>query len=365
MSTTADRAERWMEVALGKKEKNLSRWGFNVFADGDKIYSYGHHFMMAKVMRTKSGKPSFVLINGDLYSSSTSAHQNMVRGVVNRSPLDSIIVPFSAIRSSKIDDFSIKPIEIRPDRTVDNWKSSKDKPKGEHTLIDPNDKRQYIQNDHGHWILNHDWVANTSENPWAKDPEEVWVNHTWKARLQPDGTWKWNASYHRLGDSLFSAKVEGKRKKFLSSFDYQEGALYFLCELPRCSAKTVDEAFEVLKPQPVKDAIESGLEVVRQGDLFAIPTSLSTKEVKSLTPYGKGMIVKRPFVLNTNHEATHVMFASRDRVYAKGCLYHNPSFRASDHRRQKLGDGKTWHILYRNTVPQSIPDRIGRVTSVW
>lgn len=160
------------------------------------------------------------------------------------------------------------------------------------------------------------------------------------------------------GEYAVRERIE-RRVRFLSSFDYNERTpLYFLCELPRGKVATVEEAYELLKPRLVQMAEAGGIEVERQGDIFAVPTGLTTKEVKRLTPRGKGRIVKRPAVLGTNHEPSEVMFATGNRVYARGCLYHAPGqWREPDHARRKMGDGKTWHLLMRNTVPRTVdPD---------
>lgn len=138
-----------------------------------------------------------------------------------------------------------------------------------------------------------------------------------------------------------------RRSKYLSAFDHNEAReVYFLCELPRTSASTVDEAFEALKPKEVVSAEAAGLTPQRQGDIFAIPTAYTTKELKS-----RGEVVKRPHVLGTNHTATEVVITSEG-TYARGILRHEPGgWRDADHARIKLGDGKTWHRLVKNTVP--------------
>lgn len=48
----------------------------HMFIEGNAIYSYGRHFPIA--IRLKNG----YLINKDKYSSSTSTHQNRVRGAI-------------------------------------------------------------------------------------------------------------------------------------------------------------------------------------------------------------------------------------------------------------------------------------------
>jgi hypothetical protein len=140
---------------------------------------------------------------------------------------------------------------------------------------------------------------------------------------------------------------------FLSSFDYQEPRpLYFLCELPYgAKPNTVDEAIEALKPPEVVAALARGLNVVRQGDLFAIPTKLTTRQIRRMrtSEFAKGLRV-----LGTNHSVTEGVVLRGGAVLGRGIMRHEPErWRPPDHVRQKLGDGKTWHLLVRNTVPRS------------
>ena len=75
--------------------------------------------------------------------------------------------------------------------------------------------------------------------------------------------------------------VTRRRMRFLSSFDYNERApLYFLAALPRKSrATTVDMATDDLAPAAVHAAYARGLAVIRQGDIFGIPTPLTDADV--------------------------------------------------------------------------------------
>lgn len=347
MASNADRARRWMDRALGRAERDLS--GGNVFYDGDTIFSYGYHFPMATVMRDGHEQPSWVLVNGDRFSVSTSRHQSEVRHQVMRSGLPSIIVPFSALNAAEIAPNSIEIVEVRPDRTEEIHRS---------TDVAPSDREGAL------WAC----LGSSEQRHWDAEPNAPvrWTEDGNRAvELGTDGRWHWVESRHWLGDSTFRAKVRGKRerRRFLSSFDYQEREpLYFLCELPRSSsADSVEQAYEDLKPPQVKAAEAQVRTVTRQGDMFAIPTTFSTREVKEMTPHGKGRIVKRPRLglLGTNHTASEVIFATKGRVYARGLLYHQPgAFRNPDHARRKMGDGRTWHLLAKNTVPtQDTPTR--------
>ena len=107
---------------------------------------------------------------------------------------------------------------------------------------------------------------------------------------------------HWLGDAVFTAKVFGKRNRvrFLSSFDRQETVpLYFLCQLPRCTAKTVDEAIEALKPETVLLAEQMGRTCSRQGDIFGVPMpGLSLRDLKRAGgEYAKRSNVMKPLRL--------------------------------------------------------------------
>jgi hypothetical protein len=179
--------------------------------------------------------------------------------------------------------------------------------------------------------------------------------------------------------------------KFLSGFDHGEPHLaYFFCELPKCDATTVDEAYEALKPDTVKLAESMGRDVKRQGDIFAVPTTESTAALKKRAKtigrrnpktmrevIEKGMKQRDLFgrtttpvlsrtkvpipddeqdreraasmLLSTNHQGTEVIQTHDGTIYARGCLWHVPDGRTNDHVRVKLG--KAWHIIVKNTVP--------------
>lgn len=374
MASNQDRTERWMERALGRSSRDLSRSSGTVFYEGDSIYSYGRHFEMARVMRDRSGEPSFVLVNGDRFSVTTSGHQSGVRGVIRSSGLPSIIVPYSAMDAAGIELDSIRPIQVREDRTETIKHESTEPPGTDHeTMPDPSGATiQRCQWNGSHRCAEPAWGGArwtiTERTRQVPDPNRVRVgsrrgrsyyDSRRVAERGDDGVWRWKTYKHWLGDSLFSARAGGRRRVFLSSFDYQEpGPLYFLAELPRgADAWSVDQAFQALKPEPVVMAEDAGLTVSRQGDIFAVPTTLTTKEVRAQTPYGKGRIVKRPLILGTNHEPSEAMFATGGRVYARGSLYHNPQEwgRERDHVRRRMGDGRAWHLLVRNTVPRQAP----------
>lgn len=361
MASNNERANRWIENAMGWNDKVLGipRDG-NVFYRGDSIFSYGTHFEMGRVLRDANDDPRAIWLNGDTYSPTTSGHQGQARAAAQRAGLPTFIVPFRALRAAGIGVEDIEPIDIRPDRT-ERIDHEAETVTGAHLTMDDPEGRTETR-DEWHWAGTDHQYGPVERPVRVEDPNRRYVspNSGNVAEWNPfSQTWTWETTRHWLGDSLIRAKVRGRRERalFLSSFDHQEARpLYFLCELPRgCGARTVEEAYEALKPAQVKQAEAAGLDISRQGDMFAIPTELTTREVKKLTPLGKGRIVKRPRfgVLGTRHTASEIVFATEGRVYARGTLYHEPeAFRDADHARRRMGDGRTWHLLVRNTVPR-------------
>lgn len=243
------------------------------------------------------------------------------------------------------------------------------------------------------------------------NPDRVYVGRSnWNtAERCDDGVWRWETHRHWLGDSCFRARVtertmvtewgpavesgrqawdlgyhalrsglhpehgrspypnggwavnthervKRRRAYFLSSFDYNEAQpLYFLCELPRKGRPaSVEEAYELLKPPEVLAAEAQGLEINRQGDVFAIACpELTNKDIRSMLRRGE-RIVKRRHVLGTEHSTSEVALCKDGLTFGKGTMYHDVSWpRERDHARRRMADGKTWHLLVRNTVPRA------------
>jgi hypothetical protein len=63
-------------------ENRKNRKSSNIFIDGNIIYSYGHHFPLAKEIEHKGQK--YLFVNTYSYSNSTSKHQNHLRRAINK-----------------------------------------------------------------------------------------------------------------------------------------------------------------------------------------------------------------------------------------------------------------------------------------
>lgn len=320
-------------------------------ADGTTLYSYGHHFPLGQIIPLRGQPRGFWLLNGDQWHGSsgwggaalgnTAGQQRAVREAVQRTGLPVLIVPESVLTSAGIIRHTIVPVDITDDRT------------------------DYIDNSAA--TLN--GVPEWSRTRWNHETQQM-------DQLQPgeDGRYHWETQEHTLGASLFRASyterdwasraVVTRRALFLSAFDTQEGAgAYFLCQLPSgysARPKTVAEAFELLKPQDIVLAERAGLDVLRQGDIWAIPTGADTE--RRIMSTGTNMRRRMSQVLNTNHVATDVIEMVTDgrafdapgvqsETFARGILWHKPVGRPPDHRRVVLGDRRTWYRLVKNTVP--------------
>jgi hypothetical protein len=205
---------------------------------------------------------------------------------------------------------------------------------------------------HAEGPLSAEWVAPREEWEWVRGFDTYpstrrvmtgitvpghWRELSWSQPECPDcrGRGRW-------------AETRRRTAKFLSAFDRNENRpSYFFCELPpKCSATTIPEALEALKPDAVRLAEGMGREVKRQGDIFAIP--LPTTDRRALRKAG-ARFEKRGNLFNTNHEATEVAYLPDGTTVVRGVLYHAPQWRRPDHARVRLGD--VWHVVQKNLVP--------------
>jgi len=376
--------------------------------DVDTVFSYGSHFPLAQLVGTR--KDGFFLVNSDRYSSTTTSHQGFVRGAITRSGIKSILLPFSALDAAGIPHERIKPLQVESDRSEEEivyvsneeladvrtvtmtlrrklqdgieYPYSKDgwlfewnddgtvtpadeyevayRKLGDHTLFWHNGRWAYKR--WRHWMGGSLFEAEYLIEPGHNTHPDMADYQRRLAALNNDDSKTWEERYNertKMSEELTWVPDRFAKAKFLSSFDEQERRpLYFLCQLPDTDANTIEEAYESLKPHEVKVAEAEGLEVVRQGDIFAIPMAgINTKDIRTRS--------KRVSLLGTNHTATEsfvsdmalplnnntlAKFAPRG-TYARGTMYHDPEGRERDHARRKLGDGKTWHYIVKNTVP--------------
>jgi len=206
----------------GRWVKTLRVGGYrrycNLEMDDRAVYSYGKHFPLAV-----KGINGFIL-NADRYSHSTSLHQYHARDAANVI-YEKYGIQYAGVSYNALAMAGIKPENLEiVDKREDRWKEVKytDKDGKEHT--------------------------------------------------------RWE---HLVGAALFKDAVN--RVYLLSSTDASAhwGRGYFLSVLP-CEVNTIDEAFEALKPEIVKQSEKEGKEVRRQGEWFFIKLADNVRELKKV-----------------------------------------------------------------------------------
>lgn len=349
MATIGQIATRWVRDVRTDSPKYLSDNGSNVLVRADRLYSYGQHFELARWVKAQGDHDGFWLLNGDTYSVSTSRHQREVRSAVTKTGEQVLILPYTTLAIAGIDLDSIAPVDVTKDRqvpaprTYPNLASVPDR-----FVTDGAVREFYLSDTYG-----------------AGDGPTITAN--------TDGSYTHNATRHVLGESLFAANYSVRnrvdwttttgRALFLSAFDQQETRLhYFLCQLPDAAPgssvldapTTVEQAFTDLRPAIVQAADAAGVQVSRQGDIFAVPSGMTTRQLRECA--NGAAIVKAGRLLGTSHTATEVI-ETQDGTYARGILTHRPEAnqwgqaRTAEHKRQPIGDRKTWHVIVKNTVP--------------
>lgn len=363
---TDDVVKYWIERLLTPNPEPDSQARSSMSYHNDTLRHYGH-WTLAEGIRDARGRTRLVLVNADRYSgsggfgTSTDGRTREAERASRQAGLETILLPFSALAAAGIDHASIEPLEILEDRWTTSYRTvsvaklpqyQRDEHErlgqiavyrrgSRHEVIHPNADGTYSMPDDRHWLGEALFRAKVGEHERRPGtPAEI-----------ADGTaWR---TFRNGVEEHYVEEYKTRTAKFLSAFDHQEARdCYFLCELPRTAAITVDEAFEALKPKPVVAALNAGLPVTRQGDIFAIPTSVGTLELKSRAKlFGEESVRKGAVLLNTNHTASQVIVTKDGETYARGILRHTPQWREPDHARQKMGDAKTWHRILKNTVP--------------
>jgi hypothetical protein len=298
-----DVINRWWNT-----NKECPRSAGNVYYYGDELYSYGGHFILA--IRGDFGSGIRCLVNGDVYSSSTSQHTSMV--IQTCKP--NIQIPFSAMREAGINPRNIEIIDRTQDQT---WE-----------------------------------ICPICGGTMVPHPTDVKLVHQKSGKdicLDKEGNPARPLWRHRLGAVLFK---HGK-KKYLSSFDEQETGrqAYFLCELPKTKLMKVEEVYELLKPTAVQIAEQTHSLVRRQGDFFFIQAESKEQPMsKTIRKDDKFHIERDQRIGESSHVASFALLHGKKLIAVKGVITHAPKGRSKTHKRLCLG--KTWFYPAKNTAIQ-------------
>jgi hypothetical protein len=157
---------------------------------------------------------------------------------------------------------------------------------------------------------------------------------------------------HTLGDSVLRVKD----RFYLSGVDETGvgSGMYFFAELATKNAPpTLEEAYNTLKPRVVREAEGRELNVLRQGEWFAIPAQVRTSELmrdveRGIAAYRLNHVLGK----DGHHELEEaVLYKAGERkgqVYARGVLRHTQD----EHEDLDLGTVR-WYLVVHNVVGAS------------
>lgn len=208
----------------------------HLFIEGDKLFSYGHHFILA-VRYRREGDYRF-LLNGDKYSASTSGHQ---RACFRLGPQ----VPFSALRAA-----GLRPEYVRiEDQREDGW----------HEIPDPTpEEPDRVKQEHtlGAVLLESDGKYFLS----SLDENEHWRRRSYFLCQLPREVRNVADAY----DSLLPDKVREWRGRKDNPPDKRQGEWFFL----PTEYETRHLPQPTLRHAPLLDTTHYVTELRKNGDLF-------------------------------------------------------------------------------------------------
>lgn len=249
--------------------------GSNMFIQDDCLYSYGTHFILAK------RKDDLFLLNGDKYSNTTAKHQNNTREALPESPTTS----FMALNSAGINLDALEIIDFTQDKS--------------------NESVEY-----GNFEAFKKTIPNGATVSYSRDKDTKEITRIF---------------YHLAGSIL----IKHGKKHYVCGMDDNS---YFVSELP-CKVDNVQEAYEALKPQEVKDHEKTYPDDVihRQGEWFFIPVHELDAKRKNVKP------TKR-FVLPTTDSQSNLHTVTKAFQTENGDLLCSGTVRHGQHKMLKLGN---------------------------
>jgi hypothetical protein len=246
--------------------------GSRVFIEGNKIYSFGRHFVLAT--RKEEGDWGCGLrfiVNGDRYSSSTSGHTNLVIHACK----SSVQIPFSALDAAGLTQARFgtmsSPIPI--------------------------------------CVL---WLTKTTSGTrYVVYVEEMSIQRG-QSIVAMKATSAFRPMDNRRGrhEHIFGGVIiELCGKYYLSAIDQNEPwrlRAYFFCELPGTPG-SIAEAYDSLSQQ-VRDAESAGINVRRQGDIFLI--RLTERDWNPQLQYGRDTLAKDHRLWGGTHRASTALITN-------------------------------------------------------
>ena len=107
--TNEDIIGKWVDTVLaGTLDGFYQTQSKNILFSNETIFSYGHHFAMAKVVN------GIVYVNENKYSVTTSKHQTFLRRELDKAGIEYSIVPFRG---------NVEPVRTATDEILEIWAS--------------------------------------------------------------------------------------------------------------------------------------------------------------------------------------------------------------------------------------------------
>lgn len=191
-NTHEDVARRWVNRILYPGRDPLS--SRNLLDRGDRIFSYGTHFEVGRILRDRKGEPQAWLLNGDRWPGVvTTRHQNEVRSAVAGHDMPVVTIPHQALDAAGIDLGTVEILDVQRD-----WWTTRVITK-EHLV--GSWEYEYDYADKGGWknSLTNEFVERTSywgegsTEPVVECDHEIVVPGPWNTGY--DGAPRWNWEY--------------------------------------------------------------------------------------------------------------------------------------------------------------------------
>jgi hypothetical protein len=219
--------DTWVHEVRRAEPRFVSAKWTNIDYDSKQIYSYGHHFPMARYMTGESGE--WFLVNGDTYSHSTSNHQGHLRSAIRTSGVPSMIVPFSALTAAGIDLDTIRRVEVTRDTnevieySTDDWdKLPRHMKYVTETRTEVGYRVESCRNGPRGSLETYAWEGgklvhrDIHENDYpGTDHFTPFTSYSYdQVKRSPgdDGVYRWSRTVHHLGASLFTARYQSGTK---------------------------------------------------------------------------------------------------------------------------------------------------------
>jgi len=306
-------------------------------ANYDVLFSYGNHFPMAIRIKNKNIAPiGTVIFNGDRYSVTTSSHQSGTQRALSGQSV--ITTSISALQSATNERGlrallnNVKLIAFEDEQSGHNEPIAQGATTVNYIDEEETVRIVWVPRAFKSWHSD-EWYCTQKEetrktgrkvlNYWHKPGACVFrqkattrktTHYIWKPRVTVET--RYHGTYTR-DEQLPVYEYTSQYRYFLCSMDERE---YFVAELPR-ACKSVEAAFEMLKPLKVRKAEKSGINVKRQGEWFFLPHIPAGKEARAMY---KAM--EFPFDLprpqwGNLHRVTRG-FTKRNRHYVSGQVRH-------------------------------------------